>query len=121
MTEGHYKCTVAEPGEGERCGCVEKEEVILRSYECDINWDEDKMAECAVKAVVCQYSCNPYLPSYNPASCADCLSMGNYDCCGGDGWCTLCDFIEDCEKGEKIGDGTELLVFDYFEGGSCGD
>ena len=116
--DGRYVCAPAGTGVSGWCECIKKKIVIQKHYECDANWDEDKMAECAFKAVVCQYSCNPWLPSYDPASCADCLSMGNYDCCGGDGWCTPCDFV-DCEQG-VLTEEHDGWVFDRFEGDSCG-
>lgn len=115
MTDGHYKCTAAEPGGGGRCGCVEKQEVIHRYYECDINWELELMAQCALEGGICLLLCylNP-----EPVSCIDCLGGVTLDCCGGDE-CTPCDFIA-CEDDVSTRVDDELSVFDYFEGDSCG-
>lgn len=115
MRNGYYKCTAAEPGEGERCGCISKKIVIGNDYECDINWDLGLMAQCALEGGICLALCY-FFPE--PASCSDCLCGVELDCCGGDG-CTPCDFIL-CEKDEGTAFPIERWVFDYFEGDSCG-
>jgi hypothetical protein len=110
-------CVPAGAGWDGHCKCIEKTDVIKKTWDCEGDWDEDKMFWCAAYFNICSLSCNPLLPSYDPASCAECLGMSGYDCCDGED-CGPCDF-RDCHKEEGTLDETLGLVFDRFEGDTC--
>jgi hypothetical protein len=112
---GKTMCVPAGAGVNGHCKCIEKTDVIKKTWDCEGEWDEQLMNDCAMKAGICLFVCS--LDLFNGAGCSDCLCNLDADCCGGDG-CEPCDF-RDCHKDLETEVDVEGLVFDHFEGDTC--